>query len=131
VRPSCRYGPTICQEAGFTEDPLGETEEDGLALHHPAALLSRVHPMPTAAGCPVTLAIGVERLVDFMAALRLSREPEGAPWSRFRRLVVSEENGAWFAAVERRGYRSADSGPPGGLTRIIGIDRSASSPRSH
>jgi hypothetical protein len=39
-------------------------------------------------------------------------EPEGPPLSRFRRLVVWQENGARFEAVERRGYRGYKSTKP-------------------
>ena len=91
--------------AGFTEDPLSETANDGLALYHPDALLPRVQLAKTDADFPVALAIHAESLADFMAAHGVTGEPEGEPYSRFRRLVVSVENGTRFEAVERRGYR--------------------------
>jgi hypothetical protein len=51
------------------------------------------------------LVIRTESLEDFMAAHGLFGEPEGEPFARFRRLVVSVENGTSLEAVERRGYR--------------------------
>lgn len=101
--------------AGFTDDPLGETEANTQqALWHPEAVLPRVildrsvsHAAP-----PSTLAMRVDSVSDFMAAHRIDREPEGAPRSRFRRVAVSEENGFRLEAVERHGYRGFVSGEP-------------------
>jgi hypothetical protein len=42
------------------------------------------------------LAIRTESLADFMAAHGLTGEAEGEPFSPFRRLLVSVENGARF-----------------------------------
>ncbi len=91
--------------AGFTEDPLSQTANNGLALHHPDALLPRVLLAEADTNVPVAMAIRTESLADFMATHGLTGEPEGAVFSRFRRLVVSVENGTRFESVERRGYR--------------------------
>jgi hypothetical protein len=93
------------RRAGFTEDPLGETANNRLALHHPDALLPRVLLADTDTNFPVALVIRAESLADFMGAHALTGEPEGEPFSRFRRLPVSQEIGTVFEAVERRGYR--------------------------
>ena len=109
------------REAGFTEDPLNETADNGLALHHPDALLPRALLAKADTNVPVAMAIRTESLADFMTAHGLAGEPEGAPFSRFRRLVVSVENGARFEAVERRGYRGfvPASLRPGGIEALL------------
>ena len=92
------------REAGFAEDPLSERANNGLALHHPDALLPRVLLAETDTNFPVALVIRTESLAEFMATHGLTGEAEGEPFSRFRRLVVSVENGTRFESVERRGY---------------------------
>jgi hypothetical protein len=93
--------------AGLVDDPLSETSANRKTLWHPEAMFPRVllDPALSPEKFPHVLAIHPENLDDFIAAHRLSAKPEGEPLSRFRRAVVSEENGARFEAVERRGYR--------------------------
>src|SRR5207247_3924315 len=91
---------------GFVEDPLGETPAHLKALWHPEAMLPRVlleREPSSAAGSPSVVAIRCESVADFIVAHGITHEPEGAPLSRYRRLPVSEENGARLEAVERRG----------------------------
>ena len=91
---------------GFTNDPLGEIAGPGKALWHPEAMLPRVVLIPDGpAGVPNALAVRVDSISDFMAAHDVSEEPQGAPLSRVRRVLVSAENGVRLFAVERRGYR--------------------------
>jgi hypothetical protein len=90
------------RQAGFVED-AAPTARRTRAFQHPAALLPRV--LLANEGGGQTVAIRVESVLDFLVAHQLSAEPEGAPWSRYRRVVVSAENGAQLEAVERRGYR--------------------------
>jgi hypothetical protein len=93
--------------AGLVNDPLDETSAGGKTLWHPEAMFPRVRLDATLrpAEFPRVLAIHPENLADFIAAHQLAEKPEGEPLSRFRRVVVSEENGARFEAIERRGYR--------------------------
>src|SRR5262249_31204046 len=91
------------REAGFTEDTHGETVDNGLAFHHPTALLPRVLLTPT--DSTFSLGIRVESIVDFLNAHGLSAEPEGAPLSRFRQASASSENGTRLDGIERRGFR--------------------------
>ncbi len=93
------------RDAGFVEDPLGETADNRPALHHPEALLPRVVLAQNDARFPEALAIRVESLLDFMVAHGVSAEPEGEPWTRLRSVVAAVENGTRLLAVERRGYR--------------------------
>jgi hypothetical protein len=96
------------RNAGFTEDPSGETPASSQkTLWHPEALLPRVilDHLLSGAMYPRILAIHVDDLSDFMAAQGLTAEPEGQPLTRFRRMAVSSENGVRFDVVERRGYR--------------------------
>lgn len=93
------------RDAGFAGDSLAETEADGLAWHHPAAMFPHVLLTSSEAGPLIGVAIRVERLADFVAAHHLNTKPEGDSLGHFRRVIVSEERGARFEAIERRGYR--------------------------
>jgi len=96
------------RRAGFTVDPVGETPAGGQAvLWHPQAMLPRVllGTATPSQDYPAELAIRVEHLEAFITAHRISEKPQGGPFTRFRRLLVSVENEARFEAVERRGYR--------------------------
>lgn len=97
----------LWRQVGFVEDPLGETPSNQKALHHPEALLPRVllDRAVSQSQWPAALAVHTDSVAAFMAAHGLSGEPEGEPLSRFRRLLVTEENGARLEVVERRGYR--------------------------
>src|SRR5262249_36458794 len=99
--------PTL-RKVGFANDPLGQTSTPTQSTFwHSEAMLPRAildRTLPKTAQ-PQALAIRVESLSDFMAAHRITGEPEGGPRSRFRRLLVSSENQTRFEAVERRGYR--------------------------
>ncbi|MBI5771468.1 MAG: hypothetical protein HZA93_27080 [Verrucomicrobia bacterium] len=65
-------------------------------------------------GVPAALAIRPEVLADFLAAHDLDAPIEGAWGARFRRALVSEENGAKLFAVERLGGRGFVVGEPAG-----------------
>ncbi len=95
------------REAGFVPDPHGECPAQLHAFWHPEALLPRVlvDTRMDVADSPLHVALRCESVDDFVAAHRLSSRPEGPRLSRFRRLIVSEQNGSRLEAVERRGYR--------------------------
>jgi hypothetical protein len=95
------------RQVGFVEDPPGVTPATQRALWHPEAMLPRVLVDGTVArtGFPPVLAIRAESLADFMVAHGISAEPEGEPFTRFRRVLAAAENGARLVAVERRGCR--------------------------
>jgi hypothetical protein len=88
--------------AGFVrqevESPGGEK-----VYEHPRATLPRILLRSQDPGS--LIALRPERLADFIACNGLKSEPEGDPFSRFRRVLVAEQNGARLEAVERRGYR--------------------------
>jgi hypothetical protein len=96
------------RQVGFVEDP-SPTPAGTRAFQHPAALLPRV--LLNGEGVEQTVAIRVESLLDFQVAHRISEEPEGAPWTPFRRVLVSAGQGTKLMAVERRGYRGFLPGP--------------------
>ena len=106
------------REAGYVDEPRGEGPAHQRPLWHPEAMLPRVlvERDPARAGdeSSMTVALRCESIADFMLAHGLHAEPEGAPCSRFRRLLVSEENGARLLAVERRGYCGAVTARPVG-----------------
>lgn len=90
---------------GYTEDPLADAPDAQKQLWHPEAMLPRVLIAPTNATYPRALGIRPEHLADFAGVHGITSDIEGAPLSRFRRMLISEENGARFEAVERRAYR--------------------------
>jgi hypothetical protein len=104
------------RELGFTEDPLAEPPAHLKALWHPEAMLPRVLVERDAGGVRAQdiLSIRCECIADLLVAHNLSAEPEGAPLSRFRRALVSEENLTRFKVVERRGYRGFIPARPAG-----------------
>ncbi|MEO6969287.1 MAG: hypothetical protein ABI217_00135 [Chthoniobacterales bacterium] len=100
------------REAGLTDDPLGENRDDLEALWHPEAMLPRILLAKTEANVPPALAIRPEFVAEFAAAHDVMNKIEGEPFSRFRKLLVSEENGTQFYAIERRAYRGYVSQAP-------------------
>jgi hypothetical protein len=106
---------------GFAPNPNAETPNGEAILEHPRATLPRVILRPGQKQTPSLIALRPEFIADFMACHNLFGEPEGAPCSRFRRILVAEENGARLEAVERRSYRGFKPAPlkPGELGRII------------
>jgi hypothetical protein len=95
---------TALVKMGFVRDGEMETPRGEVALEHPQATLPRVllRQDPTN---PSVVAIKPEFVAEFIAANNLNAEPEGETRSRYRRVVVAEENGARLEAVERRAYR--------------------------
>ncbi|MFN2475627.1 MAG: hypothetical protein ABR526_04715 [Chthoniobacterales bacterium] len=90
---------------GYTDDPLADALHGQKQLWHPEAMLPRVLIAPTNASYPLALGIRPEHVADFAGVHGVTNKIEGAPLSRFRRMLVSDENGARLEAVERRGYR--------------------------
>ncbi len=70
---------------------------------------------------PSVIALRPEFIGDFMACHNLAGEPEGEPFSRYRRVVVAEEKGTQLEAVERRAYRGFVTAPlkSGELSALI------------
>jgi hypothetical protein len=114
---------TALREAGFVPDPLEETPEGELVYAHPRATLPRVLLRRGNQAGPSRLALRPESVADFMARHNLSGEPEGDPFSRYRRIVVAEEAGTRLEAVERRGYRGFVPAPlqRGELANIVKV----------
>src|SRR5262249_31906212 len=84
------------QRVGYVVDPLGETPPHLKAFWHPDAMLPRVLIEREASANvdgPFVLAIRCESVADFIVAHGLDQEPEGAPFSRYRRVRVSVEGG--------------------------------------
>jgi len=106
--------------AGFANDAV-EAAPGDLVLHHPRATLPRVILRPGQGHHPSVIALRPEFVADFLARNNLSGGIEGEPFSRFRRVVVQEENGTCLEAVERRAYRGFCTAPlkPGALAAII------------
>jgi hypothetical protein len=92
---------------GFIEEVSAEVPSHLKALWQPRAMLPRVLLERTGNTKPAmdSIAIRCESIADFSVAHNVSAEREGAPLSRFRRILVAEENGARLFAIERRGYR--------------------------
>src|SRR5581483_7098052 len=96
------------RQAGFIPDPLGDAPATWQTVFwHPESMLPRLildRTLP-GDGWPLALAIHVDSLSDFICANHLTGEPEGQPFTRFRRICIARENGTHFEAVERSGYR--------------------------
>jgi hypothetical protein len=90
---------------GYTEDPLADAPNAQKQLWHPEAILPRVLIAPTNAKYPFALGIRPEHVAEFAGVHGIEIKIAGAPLSRFRRLLISDENGARFEAIERRAYR--------------------------
>ncbi len=93
------------RDLGFVDDPLGENVGGHKALWHPEAMLPRLLIAPSNAKYPLALAVRAEFVAEFAAAHGVTNEIEGGSFSRFRKVLVHEENGAALYAIERRGYR--------------------------
>jgi hypothetical protein len=89
-------------ELGFVPEEV-KTPNNESALGHPRATLPRV--LISKKDGPPGIALRPEFVADFAAAYSLPGPIHGDPYSRLRRVVVSDENGARLEAVERNGYR--------------------------
>jgi hypothetical protein len=98
----------VLLKAGFVQDPLGESPVSGqIVFWHPEAMLPRLIVDRNKGGTlsPLALAIHVDSISDFISANKLSTKPDGEPFTRYRRILISVENDTHFEAIERSGYR--------------------------
>lgn len=93
------------QAAGFARDTSTETPDGADVYEHPRATLPRVLIRNGGSPVPSVLALRPEFVADFIARHNLAAQPEGEPFSRYRRVLVAVENEAQLEAVERRAYR--------------------------
>jgi hypothetical protein len=89
------------KDLGFVPDAV-EIASGEVVLHHPRATLPRIL---LTKGSRAQLAVKPEFVADFVAAHSLPGPIEGAPCARLRRVLVNEQDGARFEAVERNCYR--------------------------
>lgn len=97
---------------GYTDDPLAEVPNGEKQLWHPEAMLPRVLIAPTNAKYPLALGIRAEDLAIFAGVHNITNAIEGGPLSRFRKMLIAEENGARFEVIERRAYRGYTTAEP-------------------
>ena len=90
---------------GFGREATADVTGTDAAYEHPRATLPRVLVRPGERPGPSLVALRPEFVGDFIARHNLGNEPEGEPFSRYRRLVVSDDGGFRLEAVERRAYR--------------------------
>lgn len=93
------------RDVGYTDDPLADAPEGQKQLWHPEAMLPRILIAQTNAKHPLALGIRAEDIAHFAGVHGITNAIEGAPLSRFRRMLISENNNARFEVIERRGYR--------------------------
>src|SRR2546430_17331841 len=93
------------REAGYVDDPLGDNVGGHKALWHPEAMLPRVLIAASNARFPLALAVRPDFAAEFAIVPGINTKIQGEPLSRFRKLLVREENGTQLYAIERRGYR--------------------------
>jgi hypothetical protein len=108
--------------AGFALDCEADAPRGDLVFEHPLATLPRVL-LRKSRQSPSVAAIKPEFVADFIARHNLRSKTEGEPRSRYRRVVVAEENGTRLEAVERRAYRGFVPAPleRGELAPIIEV----------
>src|SRR6266699_2185976 len=109
------------REAGFLRDARVETPDGEQVYAHPRATLPRLMLHRGQRPRPSVIALRPEFIGDFIARHHLAGEPEGEPFSRYRRVVVTEEKGTQLEAVERRAYRGFVTAPlkSGELSALI------------
>jgi len=114
-------GENALRETGFVRDDRAETRNGATVYEHPQATLPRVMLRKGQRRSPSVIALRPEFIADFMARHNLSGEPEGEPFSRYRPVVVADENGVQLEAVERRAYRGFVPAPlqPADLKAIL------------
>ena len=95
----------MLRETGFTVDASVEASRGEVVYEHPRATLPRVLVDGRQKANPAGIALLPELLADFIARHNISDEPQGEPFSRYRRITLAEENGTKLEAVERRAYR--------------------------
>lgn len=89
---------------GFQPEAEAEVPSGHASYAHPLATLPRVLlPAHSDPGI-LTFALRPEHVADFAARQNLMKELEGEPFSRYRRVLISQENGTLLQAVERLGY---------------------------
>ena len=89
------------RRVGFVPDEKVETPRGEIAYRHPRATLPSVLLGRADTGGPGVVALRPEYVADFLARHNLSAEPEGEPFSRYRRVVVCQERDTRLEAVER------------------------------
>ncbi|MEO6033997.1 MAG: hypothetical protein ABIQ35_01950 [Verrucomicrobiota bacterium] len=94
---------TPLRQAGFETQNV-ETPDGEIVLHHPRAILPRVLLRAGEKQSPAVIALRPEFIADFLHAHNLTATPEGEPFSRYRRVVIAEENGARLEVIERHAY---------------------------
>ncbi len=109
------------RQAGFLRDARVETPDGERVYAHPRATLPRLMLHRGQTSRPSVIALRPEFIGDFIACHNLAGEPEGEPFSRYRRVVVAEEKGTHLEAVERRAYRGFVTAPlkSGELSALI------------
>jgi hypothetical protein len=99
------------RDAGFVPDPQAKTPDGESVYERPRTTLPRVLLRRGNTQCPSLVALRPESVADFMAYHNLSGEPEGEPFSRYRRILAAEEHGTQLEAVERRAYLGFAAAP--------------------
>lgn len=93
------------ENLGFSKNPLAETPPGISAYSHPGVIFPDILISEGAEESVLEVALKPEALAAFAAVHSMTHAVEGEPLTRYRRLVVSEENNTRLLAVERRGYR--------------------------
>lgn len=106
VLPDSSSTRTRLAEIGFTVELLGETPPGRTAFYHPGAVFPKIILQEDKSGSPILeVALKVESVADFKAVQGIEHPLEGAPKSRYRKVLVAKEGGLSLLAVERRAYR--------------------------
>jgi hypothetical protein len=113
----------VLRDAGYSADLEAEISNGEKVLHHARAILPRVILRAGQRQNPSVIALRPESIADLVAQLNLPGDIEGAPFSRYRRVLVHNENGSYLEAVERNAYRGFVTAPlrAGQLEGIIKV----------
>jgi hypothetical protein len=104
---------------------LVEAPQGVEVYHHPKAMMPRVLVQSGGSehGAPLNLAIRTESVIDFIARHNLVQKTNGRFGAGLRRVLVSDEAGHQFSAVERLAYRGFLLNPrqPGWVESVIAV----------
>ena len=112
------------RDAGFINEPV-RARVGQKVLYHPLAMLPRVLVQPggSLGSVPAKLAVRPESVVDFVARHQLSEKIQGAFGDRVREVIISNEAGHTFTAIERLAYRDfiESDRAPGFAAEVIAV----------
>lgn len=97
--------------AGFALETGSNTLDGERVLAQPRATLPRVRLLADKPAHFTRIALRPESVAAFAGCLQLPDPISGAPYSRYRSVLVAREGDTWLEAVERHAYRGFAEAP--------------------